>query len=48
MKDKEPVDHTAKRAAERRQRQAEALRANLKRRKETAETTESDPAEEST
>jgi hypothetical protein len=43
MNEKQPAIDTAKRAADRRKRQAEALRANLKRRKEAAETTEPEP-----
>jgi hypothetical protein len=46
MKAKEPVDQTAKRAADRRKRQAAALRANLKRRKDAAQAVETDPSEE--
>jgi hypothetical protein len=43
MNEKQSARDTAKRAADRRKRQAEALRANLKRRKEAAEASDPEP-----
>jgi hypothetical protein len=43
MTEKQSAIDTAKRAADRRKRQTEALRANLKRRKEAGESTEPEP-----
>jgi hypothetical protein len=43
MNEKQSAKDTAKRAADRRKRQAEALRANLKRRKEAAKSDEEQP-----
>jgi hypothetical protein len=45
MNEKQSAIDTAKRAADRRKRQTDALRANLKRRKEASETTESEPTD---
>jgi hypothetical protein len=46
MTGKQSAIDTAKRAADRRKRQTEALRANLKRRKEAAETTKPESPED--
>jgi hypothetical protein len=43
MSEKQSAKDTAKRAADRRKRQTEALRANLKRRKEAAKSDEEQP-----
>jgi hypothetical protein len=48
MTEKQSALDTAERAADRRKRQAEALRANLKRRKEVVDSAESDPGEDKT
>ena len=46
MIEKQSAKDTAKRAADRRKRQTDALRANLKRRKEAAQTAEPEPQED--